>query len=171
MPDFLPSPAVALSLGACALLPAVLLILSHGPLKVEAPGRRFVRAAGLTAAAWVGLMLLPAAPESADVAVGALLLLTALLAGFTLWTLVAWGFTLTMLLTLARAGGPLREDGWVLGYTGGKPIAAFARDRLGVLFRLRLAEPRGEAVAVTPGRGRLLARVVGPCRAVFGLPR
>lgn len=168
--DFVPSLAVALSLLAAGLLPLYLLALSHGPLKVAAPGRRFIAAAGLAAASWVGLMFVPTRPDPAELAAGAMLFAAAAIAGFTLWTLVAWGFTLTMLLTLARADRPLTLEEWVAGYTGGKPLAAFSHDRLGLLFRLGLAEGRDGRVVVSPGRGRPAARVVGLLRRVFGLP-
>lgn len=168
--SFVPCPAVAFSLLAVGLLPVYVLGLSHGPGKVRPPGRRFMIAAGLTGITWAGLMVVPAAPDPADVVAGGLLVLTALLAGFTLWTLVAWGFTLSLLLTLARADRPQTLDQWVVGYTGGRPLTAFSQDRLGVLFRLGLAEERGGRVVMTPGRGRRFARVVGLLRRVFGLP-
>jgi hypothetical protein len=168
--NFVPSPAVALALAACALLPALVLVLSHGVLKVAAPARRFVLAAAMTWAAW--LATLPAtSPGAVELVTSALLLATATLAGFTLWTLVAWGFTVSMLLALDRAGGPLTVDGWALAYTRGKPIDAFARDRLGVLFKLKLAEARGDSVVMTPVRGRLFAAAAGTLRTLFGLPK
>jgi len=169
--DFLPSLAITLSLAAVALLPLILLALSHGPWKIPAPGRRFIVSAGITSVCWVGFMFLPGSPDLVDVFAGGLLLATGFLAGFTLWTLVAWGFTLSMLLTLARHPCRLTEQEWVHGYTNGKPVEAFARDRLGVLFRLGLAEARTGRVVMTPGRGRRVARVAGVLRRVFGLPK
>jgi hypothetical protein len=168
-PDFTPTLPVALSLGAVALLPALLLAVSHGPLKVAAPGRRFALAAGLTWVAWAGFMA-GGAPDAVELVTGALLLAAATLAGFTLWTLVAWGFTLSMLLALRRAGRPLTADEWALAYTRGRPLDAFARDRLGVLLKLGLAELRGGEVVMTAGRGRALARVTTLLRKLFGLP-
>jgi len=167
--DFVPTPAVALALEACVLLPAILLLLSHGPLRVHGPGRRFVLAAGLTWVAWLAA-LTAVHPGAVEVVTGALLLATATLAGFTLWTLVAWGFTLSMLLALHRAGRPLSVDEWALAYTRGKPLDAFARDRLGVLLMLKLAEVRGDEIAMTPGRGRLFAVNARLLRKLFGLP-
>jgi hypothetical protein len=167
--DFIPTLTVALSLAACGLLPAVLCGLSHGPLKVVAPGRRFVVAAGLTWAAWL-VAVVAVSPGWVELVTGALLLATATLAGFTLWTLVAWGFTLSMLLALAHAGRPLSADEWARAYTGGKSLDAFARDRLGVLLRLGLAEVRGGEVAMTPCRGWAFARVTVALRKLFGLP-
>ncbi|MFO0802178.1 MAG: hypothetical protein U0791_03500 [Gemmataceae bacterium] len=169
--DFIPAWPVALSLLAAGFLPAFMLALSHGPWKVAAPGRRFIVAAVLTVGTWIGLIFLPESPNAFDVVAGALLLLTALLAGFTLWTLIAWGFTLSMLLTLARSDRPLSLPEWVAGYTGGKPLTAFARDRLGVLLMLGLATSRDGRVAMTPVRGRWMARIAGLLRSTFGLPK
>jgi hypothetical protein len=168
--DFVPSAAVAAALAASGLLPVFLISLSHGALKVTAPGRRFVLAAALAWAAW--LATLPAtSPDAVDLVTSVLLLATATLAGFTLWTLVAWGFTVSMLLALDRACGPLSVDEWAIEYTRGKPIDAFARDRLGVLFKLKLAEARGDSVVMTPARGRLFAVAAGTLRTLFGLPK
>jgi hypothetical protein len=168
--DLVPTVPVALSLGACGLLPVVLVALSHGPFRIAAPGRRFVLAAALAWAAWLAAMTV-VAPGWVDVVAGGLLLATATLAGFTLWTLIAWGFTLSMLLALDRAGRPLSAEEWALAHTRGKPLAAFTRDRLGVLFALGLAEVRGENVVMTAGRGRRVARIAGALRLLFGLPR
>jgi hypothetical protein len=143
--------------------------LSHGPLRVAAPGRRFVVAAVLTWAAWLAAVV-AVGPGWVDLVTGGLLLATATLAAFTLWTLVAWGFTLSMLLALARAGRPLTADEWARAYTGGRPLDAFARDRLGVLLKLGLAELRGGDVVMTPRRGRAVARGAVVLRWLFGLP-
>lgn len=168
--DFVPSQAVALSLAACALLPAVLLIVSHGPARIRPPGRRFAAAALLTWAMWASAMI-ALRPGWVDVVAGLFLLMMATLAGFTLWTLIAWGFTLSMLLALARAGRPLSVDEWAKEYTRGKSLAAFARDRLSVLLALGLAEVHGERVVMTAARGRIFAKSAAALRALFGLPR
>jgi hypothetical protein len=167
--DFVPTLPIALALAGCLLLPSLLLALSHGPLRVDAPGRRFVSAAILTWLAWFVAMV-AVAPDWVELVTGALLLATATLAGFTLWTLVAWGFTLSMLLALDRAGRPLSVEEWALAYTRGKPLDAFACDRLGVLFKLGLAEVRGGEVVMTPRRGRVVARIAVALRKLFGLP-
>jgi hypothetical protein len=167
--DFVPSLPVSLSLGACVFLPASLLALSHRPLKVISPARRFVMAAALTWLAWFAAMI-AAAPDWVEAVTSGLLLATATLAGFTLWTLIAWGFTLTMLLALNRAGRSLSVEEWALAYTRGKPLDAFTRDRLGVLLKLGLAEIRGGEVTMTPNCGRAFARVAVLLRKLFGLP-
>lgn len=168
--DFIPALPVALSLLACGCLPVVLLAVSHGPSRVAAPGRRFILAAALTWVAWLAAML-AVGPGWMDVVTGGLLLATTTLVGFTLWSLVAWGFTLSMLLALDRAGRPLSAEEWVLEYTRGKPLEAFTRDRLGVLIALGLAELRGDEVVMRPRRGRLIARLTIALRTLFGLPK
>ena len=166
--DFVPSLPVAFSLGSCALLPLALLVLSHWPLKVTAPGQRFVLAAVAMWTAWLAAMIV-CVPDLVDAVTGGLLLATTTLACFTLWTLIAWGFTLSMLLTLHRAGRPLQMDDWVAAYTRGKSLEAFALDRLGVLFKLGLAKMRDGKVVMTPGRGRVIARLAVLLRKLFGL--
>lgn len=167
--DFMPSVPVALSLGAVVLLPVLLLLLSHGPLRVSAPGRRFVLAAMLMWVAWLAAMIV-VVTDAVDLITGGLLLATASLASFTLWTLVAWGFTVSMLLALNQAGRPLTVEQWVLAYTRGQTLDAFARDRLGVLLKLGLAELHGNEVVMTSGRGRPFARLTTMLRKLFGLP-
>jgi len=167
--DFVPSAAIASSLAASVLLPGVLLVFSHRP-RIAAPGRRFVIATTLAWAGWVAAMI-AIEPGWVDLLSGTLLLATATLAGFTLWTLIAWGFTLSMLLALHRSEKALSVEKWALAYTRGWPFAAFGRDRLGVLFALGLVEAHDGRLVMTAVRGRLFAKAAIGLRALFGLPR
>ncbi len=146
----------------------VLLALSHGPLRIAAPGNRFIFAVAITWLLWIAAII-AIAPGWVDWLTGALLLATATLAGFTLWTLVAWGFTVSMLVALCRSERRLSEEEWALAYTGGKPLAAFTRDRLGVLLKLRLAEVQGDQVVMSPRRGLLFAKATTFLRNLFGV--
>jgi hypothetical protein len=166
--DAIPSAPVALSLAACAALPVVLVGLSHGPWKILAPGRRFVISSILIWTAWP-MVMWTTGPSWVDLFTGALLLATATLAGFTLWSLIAWGFTLSMLLALERARSPLAMEEWMRVYTRGRPLDALARDRVGLLLRLGLAEVENNERLVLGRRGRWIARVALGCRRVFGL--
>jgi hypothetical protein len=168
--EFVPSQAIVASLAACVLLPAVLLLVSHGLTRIGSPGRRFVVATLLTWAVWV-MAMIALGPGWVDFTTGLFLLLTTTLAGFTLWTLIAWGFTLSMVLALARCGRPLSIEEWAEEYTRGKSLSAFARDRLGILLVLGLVEVHGERVIMTSTRGRIFAKSAAALRALFGLPR
>jgi hypothetical protein len=167
--NFVPSGSIAASIITALMLPPVLATLSHGPWKIAAPGRRFAIAAALCVTGWgISLALLDEV-ALADATAGALILLAAVLAEFTLWTLVAWGFTVSLLAAVARADRELTLDEWAVEYAGGRPIQALARDRLGVLVRFGLATwTNGRAVA-TKGAGVRTARLVGCLRTLFGL--
>jgi hypothetical protein len=169
MLDFTPSPAIFSALLSSASLPAFLLLLSHGPWKIAAPGHRFICATFLSLCCWGCLLILTGWSGLTDLVAGFLILATTILAGFTLWTLLAWGFTLSMLLALQAAGGRVSLTEWIARYTGGQTIDRFALDRLGVLFRARFAVLRGKIVTVT-AHGRLVARVSFLLRSLFGLP-
>jgi len=164
-----PPPPVVAALAAALLLPLLLALLSHGPWRVPAPGRRFAVAAAATAACWAASLALFLPFDAADAAAGGLLLFAALLGGFTAWTLLAWGFTLSLLLALGRAGRPLSLPEWVSEYADGRTAEAFAEDRVGVLLRLGMARRQGRRVVMTPRLGRRTARVARLLRTLFGL--
>lgn len=166
---FLPPYAVLVSLAAAVLLPVVLLALSHPPLRIPPVGRRFKAAALITVAGWgVALVLAPDRPSVSDLAASLCLLIGALLAEFTLWTLVCWGFSIALLLELVRAEQPLDCDAWVSAYTGGGTIMQFTQDRLGVLLSHGMATNE-DGILHPTRRGRLTARLDGWLRLWFGL--
>lgn len=163
----LPFP-VGVALVAAALLPVLLVVLGHGPWRVAAPGRRFLVAAALGwSAGGVAFSLVPG--SGFDRAAGLLILAGATLVVFVFWTLVAWGFTLTMLRALAAADHPLTEEQWIAGVTGGRNLTAFCTDRLRVLERFGCAARVGDRVVLTRAAGRRTARLAVACRRLFGL--
>jgi hypothetical protein len=167
--DFIPGPATATALIAAGTLPIWLMLLSHGPWKIVRPGKRFVLAALLSLGTWVVTLFLWPPGGAIDLISGASILILSLLAGFTLWTLVAWGFTLSMLLALRRTNRTLSLKEWIASYTGGKTVEAFGRDRLGVLFRFKLADRTGADEVEATGNGRRVAVIAIVLRKLFGL--
>ena len=159
---------VAAAIVAAAILPLLLALMGHGPKIFRVPGRRFVVAAGVVVIGW-SLATFSLGCRLPDFVAGGLILLGALLAEFTLWTLVAWGFTLTMLTTIADENEPISLDDWIRAYTGGRDVEAFAEDRLGVLFRLKMAKRHEGFVVSTPGRGANMAKVARLLQRMFGL--
>lgn len=167
--DFTPAPPVAAALLACGLLPLVLLGVSRGPLRVAAPGRRFAWAAGITWGLWV-VLAVTGGPDGGGMVTGALVLAAATLAGFTLWTLLAWGFTLSLVRAVGRVGTPAAAAIDAATDADCLTPETFTRDRLGVLLRFGLAEVRGGRVVLTPRWGWAAARLVTVLRTLFGLP-
>lgn len=155
------------------VLPFTLIALSHGPLRVAAPGRRFVVTAALIVILWlIGLFALYDGGQRdafADVIVAVLLMTGGLLAAFTLWTLIAWGFSVSLLLALSQRGGTLDFTSWVHAYTGGQSLERFAKDRQGVLLRFNLAQANETGLRITPWPGRAVAFVAVALRRLFGI--
>jgi len=170
IPDFVPSHAMTIAFAASAALPLLLILLSHGIIKVRSPGRRFLFAFFISSSLAILSAIIWPVDDAAEFIAAICLYLAVALATFTIWTLIAWGFTLTMLLTIADAKSPWNREEWVLAYTGGKPIEQLARDRLGLLFMLRLAERSGDSVRILPGRGTLFAYATRFLRRLFGMP-
>jgi hypothetical protein len=167
--NFIPSPAILAGIVAGCSLPIVVGVLSHGPWQVAAPGRRFHMAAALVTAGWICFHVWQGAFDVADLVASLLIWLTALLVGFSFWSLLAWGFTLSLLTALARAGRPLSFAEWVACYTGGGTVETFARDRLNLLLRAGLARQEGDLIRLTPGWGPRFAWLVDALRFAFGV--
>ena len=166
-------PIVAAAL-LCGFLPLTTLFIWARLTGWDAsPGKRFVWATALSWAVWaVAAIVIAVAGGPApwqDIVVGGLILSGASVAGFILWSLLAWGFTASLLLALARSPAPLGFGDLVADYTGGGTLASFLRNRLGVLLRFNLAhEDGGDIVAERPA-ARAVVAVAKVLRRLFGL--
>jgi hypothetical protein len=169
--NFIPAPPILSAIAASCLLPFLILALSHGPLRVAAPMRRFLIAAALATGVMIAGLALGDIGEWPELAAAIFLGLGSLLAVFTLWTLVAWGFTLTMLRVVEKAGTLASIDAWCRAYSDGHTIERFALDRCALLTRFGFARSDGTATArlMITGPGRAIARVVTAGQSLFGL--
>jgi hypothetical protein len=161
-----PIETVALALGVG--LP--LLVWSAQFASLRSAGIRF-RIAGLADATIliVLCLLLPGPRDLDDVLGGVLLLATALLFWWVIWSLLAWGFTLTLLTALAEGGRPLTMNQWLTAYMQGGDLSTFARNRLQLLFGTGVAKRDGDHIVATRF-GIVAARCVRIMRFVFGVP-
>jgi hypothetical protein len=151
-----------------AMLPLLLLAYAKAGL-FRGAGRLF-RAGCLTivalfAAAWLAL---PGPQDVGDVVGGAFLLMTAILLFHVFWSLLAWGFTVTLLTALAAAAQPLTLEQWASAYMQGGDLSGFAHNRLSLLIGSGTAVSRNGQVVVTP-LGMLLVRVVRLIRFSTGM--
>jgi hypothetical protein len=169
---FVLSPALALALG-CAVLP-ILLLWAAARVRgtTTLPGRRLVNAEAVSLGVWLLGMAVwhdTMAATWEDWLAAVLILFGGVLATFTLWSLLAWGFTSSLLLTLSRADSPLTLDDWIVRYTRGGDSAVFTRNRLGVLLRLGLARETPDGVKPMPGWAAMAGASALCLRALFGL--
>jgi hypothetical protein len=119
----------------------------------------------------VVLLLVNRRPDWPDLFAALVLLSASLLAEYTLWSLLLWGFTLSMLNVLMQRQRVDSIVGWCKAYAGESGIDAFALNRCGLLLAAGFArfEPSRE-LSITP-RGQLAARLVKVVRWIFGLEK
>ncbi|UWU80294.1 hypothetical protein N2603_18045 [Bradyrhizobium huanghuaihaiense] len=82
----------------------------------------------------IACIAIPGPRHLDDVVSGLLLLATAMMLCYVLFSLLAWGFTLTLLTALARAGSPLTLEQWAAAYMRGGDLGTFAHNRLKLLI-------------------------------------
>lgn len=136
-------------------------------LRSFSPGTRFILVAAITAGVYAGTCFFVQEPASSVVS-GALLLSTAVVLWYVLWGLLAFGFTITLLTSIAESNGPFSEDEWVKAYTRGDDLAAFANNRLQLLLNASLLRKYGDLMVLTR-RGVFVAWIVRLIRRVQGL--
>lgn len=107
----------------------------------------------------------------AELTAALVLFIGSLIAAFTFWTLIAWGFTLTMLQVLNERRSLGSTAAWCSAATGGQGIEVFAADRCHLLIRVGLAKRDGAAGLVATALGEVTAELVRLMRHLFGLDR
>ena len=173
--DFIPPPAVYTAIISALTIIVFLFLFSHGLFKVIKPGRRFCFAVFGSLILWPVLLWLTDALipfndlRLMDLIAGVFVIVTAIFVSFTVWSLLVWGFTLTMLLNLAQQDSAIELEDWINRYGGGEGLETFFRDRMEVLFRYGMAVRNGDKILLTPGRGMLTGRVVRLLKCFFGI--
>jgi hypothetical protein len=132
--NFLPGPVQTAAICLSAGLPLLLLCYARIPA-LRGAGRRF-RSGCLSVAVLfvVACIALPGPRHLDDVFGGFFLLATATMLCYILFSLLAWGFTLTLLTALVQAGRPLTLEQWAAAYMQGGDLGTFAHNRLKLLI-------------------------------------
>jgi hypothetical protein len=168
-----PGPATALALLVGLGLVFFLYVMSHGALRIASLAKRFISAAAASLVFWISGVVLMYALGAAvvwnDLVAGGLIMFAAILSWFTLWTLVAWGFSLSLLMALTRAAEPMTEKSWFDSYAGIGGVERFGTDRLGILLKFNLASFRAGKISVTLFPGRPVAAIALVLSRLFGL--
>jgi hypothetical protein len=164
-----PPPPICSALAASISLPFFVLLLSHGPWRIDGPMSRFVTASVCALSVMLAGLGAGGMGDWVELTAALILFFGSVIAGFTCWSLVAWGFTLSMLRVLDEQHSLGSMTAWCNAYTGGQDIEAFAADRCRLLIRVGLARPDTPGgIAATPF-GRLAAPLVELTRRCFGL--
>lgn len=166
--NLLPGPVQTVAICLGVALPLLLLVYAQIP-GIRGAGSRF-RIGGITVAALfvIACIALPGERQPDDVIGGILLLATAILLVHVFWSLLAWGFTLTLLTSLAQAGRPLTQEEWAAAYMQGGDLGTFARNRLKLLLGSGMVVAAEDKVSTT-AKGLMVARLVKLVRFATGL--
>jgi hypothetical protein len=171
--DWMPPVALGAAIFCGCAMPLLLILLGRTSSALRRPGPRYrvsVQAAWLLFfAALVGFWLAGIPIGTIDYIAGAAIMLAATVLAFIAWSLIAWGFTLSMLLALAKAKRVARLDDWIRHYTGGADFRRLAADRAAVLLVARLAVMTGENGFRLTALGRVAARFVAVGQWTFGI--
>jgi hypothetical protein len=166
-------PLIAAAFLAALAIPCLLIGLAFGPASFREPWSRYKASVAIACAGWIATGLILAArgfsvPFFDWVASFALILASAL-AAFVIWSVLAWGFTLNMLLHIANANRPVDTLTWVKLYSGHRSFRQIAVDRLHILFASGLARRHGENVELAAGMGRVAVTLLVITRRFFGM--
>jgi hypothetical protein len=169
---FLPQPPPLI---ACALMSSSAMMVLLWVLRLRNPGGRF------KAAATAGLALLLGssavafvkgyAVEPADACAAMLILGAGGIIAFILWSLIAWGFTLNMLLELTSANTPVDLLQWADRYAHQDGLRRFTADRLGVLLAVGLVTKSGDGHYRATLTGGSTAIILGYVCKIFGITK
>ena len=100
---------------------------------------------------------------------GAAIILTAGLVLYSVWSLACFGFTTTMLISLANAQSPLSPEEWENSYGSGLGMQAFTDDRIRVLQGMQLIRLKGEEVYLSSRIAIWFSRLVQLSFRIFAI--
>ena len=166
--NMLPGPAQAAAIGLSVALP--LLLLCYARIAATGgSGRRFrLGCLSVMVLYAIACIALPGERHLADMLGGLFLLATAMMLWYILFSLLAWGFTLTLLTALVQAGRPLTLEQWAVAYMQGGDLGTFTHNRLKLLVRAGMVITADSKLAPT-AKGLAVARLVKFVRLSTGL--
>lgn len=158
MQAFIPTLPVVFALFASITLPLILLALSRGAIQVNPPGKRFKLACLVSIGVWAIGVAISDGSTVVDIACSGLIVATAILVVFSFWSLLAYGFTTWMLLSLFDCNRSLSMRDWMSAYcaTG---LDGFASDRLQVLLKLGMVRVSADKSLLVTVRGKVFGNL------------
>jgi hypothetical protein len=165
--ELVPPPLFQVAVLACFLLPTLLLVVSWiAPNKFSAKHR--LGLAIFTApffAVLAGLLLIPhlathPSVNLVDIFCAALLYVTAVMAVYSAWTLIGYGFTVSILLDVERNKVASSQAELIQSFAGGNGLPAFVRDRAALLVKMKLMTVNGSWYTISGVKALLFAQTV-----------
>jgi hypothetical protein len=170
--DFTISGSLTAAFMAAALLPICLFLIVRLPFIAGRNALQFLISVIAVLIAWTGaLLFIPAARphDISDVALGAMVVGTAVVFFLEVWALLSRGYTLGLLITVYRFGRPLPAAELAGSYRSGAGLEWIMRHRLAGLEAAGLVQRSDDAIVLTPRRGRAVASMCRMAIALLGL--
>ncbi len=160
---------ILIPIGLTILFP---LLLWLGGRLMVAPGRRFKVTSIFILIVWTMICLILLNERGSTWAwswlAGCLFISTSFLLSFMLWSVLCWGYTLSMLLCLAENTTVASQGEWEQLYAGPEGIECLSLNRAKVLVRLRFANIIDNNLILT-NCGRFFAYILYYVRSLFGI--
>jgi hypothetical protein len=170
---WLPPPLIGLAAACALLMPVLLVALRGGPLAVRRPAPRIKASIVVAWAAWlVGGMIAAYngyAVNMADWLAGAAILIAMTLAMHVVWSIVVWGFSLNLLVTLVGSSGRLDSRSWADAYSGGRSDRQICLDRIGVLTMFGVATSNAGGYTLDKFRSNIVLFGYKAARYLYGM--
>jgi len=131
-------------------LPILLWFLAKPPFRIVQPGLRFKLCCLLILSMWGAAKIV----YSADIdgwhwTAGLLFILACLIFAFMVWSVLCWGYTLCMLLSLNEYNALADRDQWLKLHAGSHGTRRLTLDRVQVLVKFRLATFDGSQLVIS----------------------
>ena len=104
-----------------------------------------------------------------DICSGALLIISVLIFLFMIWSVLCWGYTISMLLCLSQPKSVTNLHDWEKLYTNTDSLLTLTRNRSQVLVWLGLAKIDKDIVQLT-SFGKLFSSMVNAIIRITGIP-
>jgi len=174
--SFPPPIPISIAILAGIAIGPLLLLLSYKPFRIAGTGHRLLVAIALSVTAWLaaswlsGAFAVGFAEVLGNVIVGALILAGASIVAFIPWSLLNWGFTLTLLLNIANEAKPITLEGWMDRFGGSDDGSqALFNGRLRMLISTGMATADGQQIKLTRYLGNFTGFVSTVAAILFNI--
>ena len=174
--SLIPPPVFQVALLACLMLPLLLLAISWIAPNQLLAKHRLILAVAMSSlfAVTIGFLVIPQfATHSSlnwtDIACAGLFYATTIMIVFSAWSLIGYGFTVSILLDTARAKGPISQDDLMQSFAGGNGLPAFVRDRASLLLRMGLMNVNDSWFTLSGYRALIFARIVRLTMEIYAI--
>ena len=175
--QMIPPQAIWGALLAAGLMPILLAGFSRSMFSTLSPGKRFWLALIASFGIWLSITIFglddiysrSVEELAVDMLAGAFIIFTAGLVLYSVWSLACFGFTKTMLTSIAEAKNPQTGEQWASLYGNGHGMQAFTHDRIRVLVAMKLAREHQGSVFLSGRTAVLFSRLVRLSFRVFAI--